>query len=70
MPTRRMVTAHYDWDSGELGRLEFNPTFLKEYALMRADVLKDLRDRIELHYAAALIDLDKEMNAIRPGRHA
>ena len=50
---QRLLTAHYDDDSGELVAIKWSEGFVAENALLRADVLQDLKAQIDQSYGAA-----------------
>jgi len=56
----RALTVTYDEDCGELRRATWTSRFLSESALVRADVLKDIKGVIEREYEAAVKEAFKD----------
>ena len=56
----KFFEAHCDYENGEMYSFKFSYKFLRENALFRADILKDLVWEVERLYREAIVDLQKE----------
>lgn len=57
---KRLLTAYYDTDSGELRGVDVSKEFGKNVALFRADVLKDLLEFVTDEYVKAADGIEEE----------
>lgn len=61
---RVALSMVYDDNTGELVKVRVSPHFARESRLMRADVMKDIRDKAESLYDEACLDLSAELDQI------
>jgi hypothetical protein len=63
MPRRKLLSATYDWNTGELGFVLFSAEFEAESALMQADVLLDLKGVIDARYEEQRKEATRNLSA-------
>lgn len=54
MSRKRVFTAYYNPETGELSEIDFSDTFCAESALLQADVLQDILGSISSEYTEAI----------------
>lgn len=58
---KRAVTFYYNEETGELAKVDFSEAFKNESALMRADVMGDIRNIVDKDYEESVDDAEDEL---------